>query len=98
MLTLTENAKTAVQTLTTQAGLPDEGGLRIAESVTEAGGFDLTLVSGPQQGDHVIDEDGARVFLEALTSDALSDQRLDAPPSTSGTGFRLAPQEEHARS
>ena len=33
MLTLTDNARTAVQDLTAQAGVPEGGGLRIAEDL-----------------------------------------------------------------
>ena len=47
MLTLTDNARTAVHDLQTQAGVPEGGGLRIAESADQAGSFELALVPGP---------------------------------------------------
>ena len=93
MLTLTDNARYALQDIATRAGLPDDGGLRIAESPVQEGSFELCLVTEPVDGDEVIEADGARVFVEPLTSTILFDQQLDAAPSEDGTGFLLAPQE-----
>ncbi|HEY0216039.1 MAG TPA: adhesin [Cellulomonas sp.] len=93
MLTLTDNASTAVRDLTTRAGLPDSGGLRIAESEQQLGSFELALVPEAVPGDDVIDRDGATVFVSSGTSAALADLELDADPSPeSGPGFTLAPQ------
>lgn len=93
MLTLTDNARHAVQDIATRANLPEEGGLRIAESPQQAGSFELSLVPTPVEGDEVIDAQGTHVFVEPGTSTILSDQQLDAAPSADGTGFLLAPQE-----
>lgn len=93
MLTLTDNARHAVQDISTRAGLPEEGGLRIAESSEQVGSFELSLVPAPPDGDEVIEAEGARVFVEPSTSTILSDQQLDAAPSADGTGFLLAPQD-----
>ena len=92
MLALTDNARHAVQDIATRAGLPEEGGLRIAESAAQAGSFELSLVPAPVDGDEIIEEDGARVFVEPTTATILADQQLDAAPSPEGTGFLLAPQ------
>lgn len=91
MLTLTENACTAVRTLTERAGLPDDtGGLRIAEQ--DAGGFELALVAAPVLGDDVVSAEGARVYVDPRTSQTLSDQRLDVEATGSGGSFTLTPQ------
>lgn len=92
MLTLTENARTAVQNIAEQAGLPEDGGLRIAQSEQQAGSFELSLVPGPVDGDQVIESEGTKVYVEPETSEALSDQQLDATATEDGTGFLLAPQ------
>lgn len=92
MLTLTDNARHAVQDIATRAGLPDDGGLRIAKSQQEAGSFELSLVPAPADGDQVIETDGTRVFVESETSEVLADQQLDAAASPEGVGFMLAPQ------
>ncbi|MDO8105872.1 adhesin [Isoptericola sp. b441] len=91
MLTLTENASHAVHDLTERAGLPAEGGMRIAES-SQQGTFDLSLVTAPVEGDELIEAEGARVFVEPTTATMLSDQQLDVAPAEGGTGFMLAPQ------
>ena len=93
MLTLTDNARHAVQDIAVRAGLPHEGGLRIVESEQQMGSFELSLVAAPVEGDQVIEVDGARVFVEPTTSVVLADQKLDAEASDDGPGFLLAPQE-----
>ncbi|WP_426593169.1 adhesin [Cellulomonas sp. McL0617] len=91
MLTLTDSARTAVQTLTTNAGLPDDtGGLRIAQQ--EAGGFELALVPEPFPGDDVVTDGTSRVYVDPEASVTLTDQRLDVEPVATGTAFTLAPQ------
>ena len=94
MLTLTDNARHAVQDIAVRAGLPEEGGLRIAESEAKEGSFELSLVPAPAEGDEVIDTGGARVFVEPATSTVLADLKLDAAPSPEGTEFLLARQKD----
>jgi iron-sulfur cluster assembly protein len=93
MLTLTDNARAAVEDLTTRAGVPDGGGLRIAESAPESGDFQLALVPSPQPDDAVVESGEARVFVEPTTSIALANLTLDTDPrATEGPGFVLTPQ------
>jgi Fe-S cluster assembly iron-binding protein IscA len=93
VLTLTDNASTAVRDLTSRAGLPDSGGLRIAESEQQLGSFELALVPEAVPGDEVIDAAGATVFVSQQTSTLLADLTLDADPAATGNpGFTLAPQ------
>lgn len=91
MLTLTTNARHAVEDIAERAGLPDTGGLRIAEASTP-GSFELSLVAEPVDGDDVIDAGSARVYLESAAAEVLADHQLDATPSSEGTGFLLTPQ------
>ena len=91
MLTLTEDARTVVHTLTSNAGLPDEtGGLRIAQQ--EAGGFELALVPEPFPGDDVVTDGTSRVYVDPEASVTLADQRLDVESAPTGTAFTLGPQ------
>ncbi|WP_028045199.1 adhesin [Cellulomonas sp. URHE0023] len=91
MLTLTDSAHTAVHTLTTRAGLPeDTGGLRIAQQ--EAGGFELALVPEPVPGDDVVTDGTSRVYVDPQASVTLADQRLDVESAATGTAFTLEPQ------
>lgn len=91
MLTLTENAQTAIKTLTSEAGLPEDGGVRIAMA---DGGSELQMALSPEPaaGDQVIDTDGARVFVAEETAPMLDAQELDATETDQGTGFSLRQQ------
>ena len=91
MLTLTDNARTAVETLTARSGLPAEsGGLRIEEQ--ESGAFDLALVAGPTPGDEVVEAGTARVYVDERTAETLAASRLDVEASGSGPAFTLSAQ------
>ncbi|MCA5892111.1 Fe-S cluster assembly protein HesB [Isoptericola sp. NEAU-Y5] len=92
MLTVTDNARTAVQDLAQQAGVPDEGGLRIAQSAGQPGNFELALVPAPQPDDQVVEEEAPHVFVEAQAAPALDTLTLDTDPEAQGPGFVLTPQ------
>ncbi|HEU5159473.1 MAG TPA: Fe-S cluster assembly protein HesB [Streptosporangiaceae bacterium] len=77
MLTLTEGAVQVIRTVTSQPQLPDETGIRIVAQDT-AGSLSLSVTEGPQEGDQVVEADGARVFLESGAAMALDDKTLDA--------------------
>lgn len=91
MLTLTENAQSAIKAITTEADLPETGGVRIA--VTEEGSqLHLELASEPQSGDEVVEAEGARVFTSEEATQMLDGQELDAGQTAEGTGFTLRQQ------
>lgn len=78
MLTLTENAATAVKGLTTRIPDPEAGGLRIRNTDAAEASFELTLVPAPNSEDAVVEVDGARVFVDPVVVDALENRILDA--------------------
>lgn len=83
MLTLTDNAATAVKTISSQ--IPTEGGgLRIRDTGPETG-FELALAETPETGDDVVETDGARVFVDSSASDALEGRVLDADIGEDGS-------------
>ncbi len=92
MLTLTENATTAVKNLTAQ--LPtDTGGIRISEAAEPGAGYAVSLATAPQQGDAVVEEGGARVFVDPIATVQLDDRVLDARVDEDGSiGFALGQQ------
>ncbi|RLK47363.1 HesB/IscA family protein [Microbacterium telephonicum] len=92
MLTLTENATTAVKNLTAQ--LPtDTGGLRISEAAEPGAGYAVSLAPAPEKGDVVVEEGGARVFVDPVATVQLDDRVLDARVDGDGSiGFALAQQ------
>lgn len=90
MLTLTENATTAVKGLIEQ--LPtDTGGLRISEAVAPDTGYALSIAEAPLPDDSVVEEAGARVFIDPAATVQLDDRVLDARIDNDGSiGFALA--------
>ncbi|MFI6132542.1 iron-sulfur cluster biosynthesis family protein [Micromonospora sp. NPDC051141] len=77
MLTMTDNAVLVIRDLAAQQDVADAGGLRIAAD-TEAGALSIELVPAPVQGDQVVDDQGARIFLDADAAELLDDTSVDA--------------------
>ncbi|TMQ92006.1 Fe-S cluster assembly protein HesB [Actinomadura soli] len=76
MLTLTDDAVTAISAMIAKPELPPRSGLRIAPREDDPESFFLILTSDPAPDDHVIDENGARIFLEPRAAKALADKSL----------------------
>lgn len=91
MLTLTDDAATAVKDIATKADLPESGGLRIARSPEDANGIVLSLSPEPVDGDQVVDSGPARVFVSPDTAPALDALTLDADLSAEAPSFSLHP-------
>lgn len=83
MLTLTDNAATEIRHIVDDPQVPDGAGLRIAADPA-AGGLSLRLATAPAEDDQVVDESGARVFLEPQAAQLLDDKSLDAMTDPSG--------------
>ena len=91
MLTLTDNALTAVRTLTQDPEAPDGAGLRILPGDE---GLELILVADPVPGDALIDDGGARVYVEPEAAELLKEQTLDAQVEDGQVSFFLSPPDE----
>ena len=91
MLTLTDHAQTAVRTLTQDPEAPESAGLRITPG-TE--GLELMVVAEPVPGDVLIDDGGARVFVEPQAAQILDEQTLDAQVEDGQVNFFLAAPDE----
>ncbi len=83
MLTLTENASNAVTSIVDQAVAAPGAGLRIAAEPTSAD-LGLVVAESPQPGDQVVEEAGARVFLDEKAVEVLGDKTLDAEYQPNG--------------
>jgi Fe-S cluster assembly iron-binding protein IscA len=84
MLTISENAVTVVKDLADRMTGSIDGGLRIATDASDASNFDVTMIPTPEAGDHVVENNGAHVFLEQKASDVLADKELDAAVDDEG--------------
>jgi len=88
VLTLTENAQTLVRDITAQPEIPEGAGLRIAPAPSP-GQLQVSIAAGPEPGDEIVDNEGARVFVEPTTAELLGDSTLDAQQSEEGPSFVL---------
>ena len=93
MLTLTENASTVVKTIVEQSEEQQEAGLRISQDAPDSPALHVIPTQAPQPGDQVLEESGARVFLEETAAMTLDDKILDAQvDDAGGVQFTIAPQ------
>ncbi|MCI4064561.1 adhesin [Micromonospora sp. R77] len=83
MLTMTDNAVLVIRDLAAQQDVAQDGGLRIAAD-TDAGSLSIELVPQPVQGDQVVDNQGARIFLDADAAELLNDTSVDASVDDEG--------------
>jgi iron-sulfur cluster assembly protein len=81
MLTVTPNAAAVIEQITSQPEIPEGAGLRIA---TQPEGFTLAVTPAPEGDDQVLEEEGARLFLDAPAATALDDKTLDAQVDAGG--------------
>jgi Fe-S cluster assembly iron-binding protein IscA len=82
VLTLSDNAATEIRNLVAQPEVPDDGGVRIASA--NDGTLTLALTGGPTDGDAVVENSGARIFLDPAAAELLIDQELDAGTDAEG--------------
>jgi len=93
MLTLTDNAVTAIRSLTSRPELPADAGLRIMAGENQQSTLQLTLAPNPMAGDEVVESEGARVFMEPGAAQVLDGKSLDAQvDDDGGVAFTIAEQ------
>jgi iron-sulfur cluster assembly protein len=96
LLALTDTAVEAVRHILSSADeIPETGGLRmVAEQEGPQMNFQLSIVPLPAEDDEVIEERGARVFLEPEAASVLDDKVLDASVQQDQVAFSIADQAE----
>jgi Fe-S cluster assembly iron-binding protein IscA len=94
LLALTDRAVEAVKHIVTSSeDVPDSGGLRlVAEPMGSQASFQATLAALPAEDDQVIEEEGARIFLESGAASLLDDKVLDASVAQGQVAFTLEDQ------
>jgi iron-sulfur cluster assembly protein len=96
MLTLTENASTIVQAIAAQSE-GEEAGLRITAQPDEETSFAVATSDGPEPGDQIVEQAGAKVYLESQAAEVLDDKILDAGVDEAGNvQFALGQQDQQA--
>lgn len=93
VLTLTSQASSQIRGLIDRPDLPDTTGLRIATDPASSA-LTLSLAAVPGEDDQILDDAGARVYLDAQAAQLLDDQVLDVATSADGrVGFSLESQQ-----
>lgn len=83
MLTLTDNAADVVQKIVEQNVADEQAGLRISQQADES--LTLAPADASEPGDQVVEEKGARVFLDEGAAAVLDDKVLDAQVEDDGS-------------
>jgi iron-sulfur cluster assembly protein len=94
LLALTDKAVEAVKEIVSSSGETSAtGGLRLtAERAGTQASFKLRVVPLPAEDDDVIEEHGARVFVEAEAATLLDDKLLDASVDHDQVAFMVLDQ------
>jgi Fe-S cluster assembly iron-binding protein IscA len=96
MLTLTNNASLAIEGILSASTIPDGAGVRIApppgEDAEAADQLQVTIAGAPADTDQVIDDAGARVFVDETVAPLLDDKLLDADLVEDQVHFSLGMQ------
>lgn len=87
MLVLTPIAVEVVSTITAASSLPNAAGLRIAAKEVSPEGANLAagLVNCPLDGDQILAQRGARVYLDRMAAIYLDDKVLTAEVGADGS-------------
>jgi len=95
VLAITDTAAEAIRGIVAAPELPDGAGLRIATQAGagSAGALEVSVAETPAETDQVVDESGARVFVDADAVPLLDDKLLDAQIDGSRVGFMLSEQQ-----
>jgi iron-sulfur cluster assembly protein len=96
LLALTDSAVQAVKHIVSSSDeVSETGGLRmVAERAGTQAHLQLNVVPLPAEDDEVIEEQGARVFLEPEAASLLDDKVLDASVEQDQVAFTIADQIE----
>ncbi|CAN5325109.1 hypothetical protein BH11ACT4_BH11ACT4_17730 [soil metagenome] len=89
MLTLTDNATTVIKRLATRAGSAEQAGIRIGAEPDRPDQLGVALAAQPLPGDEIVEDNGARVFLDADATPHCSDKELDAVVDDGNVRFAL---------
>lgn len=96
MLVLTDQAANAIKGILDESEAGGEGGLRISGTTDGNGGAELefALASSPWEGDEVLEDGGATVYLDEVAALVLSDKTLDAEAHGDHFHFSLGDQDD----
>ncbi len=90
MITITDKAAKMIKEILTVEGVPEHG-FRVTAGAGGCCGsqYEIMIDERPANGDTVAEKDGAKIFLDQATSNALSSAELDYITTNQGEGFVL---------
>ncbi len=93
MLALTDQARKVIKGIVEEVG--EGGGLRITAANENNGdtALEFELAQSPLEGDEVLHEDGAAVFLDPVAAEVLADKTLDVEEHGDHFHFSLEEQD-----
>jgi Fe-S cluster assembly iron-binding protein IscA len=95
MLELTDAAAEAVRAIVASTDSAETGGLRVVASADgDLVSLEFNVAVIPAEDDEVVEEDGARVFLESMAAMLLEHKQLDASMDGGQIAFILSDQTE----
>ena len=90
MITLSSAAAAELLSLVRAKGLADGAGLRLAVEKGGCAGMQYSMSIGDsQEGDLLIERDGARLFVDPASLEWLDGCEIDYEDGLSGAGFRV---------
>ncbi|WP_166350149.1 Fe-S cluster assembly protein HesB [Phytoactinopolyspora limicola] len=86
MLTLTDEAVTAIRALTARPDVSEGAGLRISSAAAENGSVEVVaaLSAGPAPSDHVVEAADVTVYVDVMVVPVVEDKILDAETTNEG--------------
>jgi iron-sulfur cluster assembly protein len=89
-LNVTEAAAVEIKKfMTSEEGLPETAGLRVRVVPGGCSGFQysLNIEEESRQGDHILDEQGVRLFVDMFSAQYLNGVAIDYVTNVMGSGF-----------
>src|SRR5215467_6147365 len=83
MVTVTDQAATAIRLLTASPDVPSNAGLRITGDLSRGGNLELAVESA-EADDTIVESDGALLFLDQTAAAILDHKALDAQSDEDG--------------
>jgi iron-sulfur cluster assembly accessory protein len=87
---VTESAAAEIQKfMDSEEGLPETAGLRVRVVPGGCSGFQysLNIEEDSRQGDHILNENGVRLFIDMFSAQYLNGVRIDYVTGVMGSGF-----------
>ncbi|HEX8773485.1 MAG TPA: iron-sulfur cluster assembly accessory protein [Pyrinomonadaceae bacterium] len=87
---LTETAAAEIKKfMASEEGLPETSGLRVRVVPGGCSGFQysLNIEEASRQGDHVMDQNGVRLFVDMFSAQYLNGVKIDYVSGVMGSGF-----------